>query len=301
MSNRLTDEAMSMLEQSFEDRKDFINSERFIYHARAQKIHAYIDDIITKPPQTRTKGLLLLSPTNNGKTSIIEHFLNKYPPDPNLDGDSVIVPVMFINMPSKPNLRNFYIKVLDRTGARYRRYSSTADLGEYMFEELRRIKLKALFVDEIHNLSAATTRSSKLETLNLLREIGNEVKVAVIGAGVARALVQVYSDEELASRFDLLPIPKWKPSRELEALLNTWEKSLPLKNASNLSSRELMHEIVRISEGTIGEIIDLLQKTAIRSIRTGEECISVEGLNKTPFIPPSKRKEYAKRVLELAD
>ena len=57
-------------------------------------------------------------------------------------------------------------------------------------------------------------------------------------------------------------------------MLASLEMTLPLKKASNLSKPALRDKIIVMSEGLLGQMIDLLEDATIEAILTGEELIT---------------------------
>ena len=53
-----------------------------------------------EPGQVRPPNLLIVGPTNNGKTMIAERFLRDHPPDASDDDDREIIPVLAVQMPA---------------------------------------------------------------------------------------------------------------------------------------------------------------------------------------------------------
>ena len=57
-----------------------IRTDRWIAYARAEAALAAIEDVLSFPKRTRMPNLLLVGPTNNGKTMIVEKFRRAHPP-----------------------------------------------------------------------------------------------------------------------------------------------------------------------------------------------------------------------------
>ena len=51
-----------------------IRTDRWIGYARAEAVLAALEDLLTFPKRLRMPNLLLVGPTNNGKTMIVEKF-----------------------------------------------------------------------------------------------------------------------------------------------------------------------------------------------------------------------------------
>ena len=62
-----------------------IRTDRWIGYARAEAALAAIEDVLSFPKRTRMPNLLLVGPTNNGKTMIVEKFRRSHPMLPTAD------------------------------------------------------------------------------------------------------------------------------------------------------------------------------------------------------------------------
>lgn len=57
-------------------------------------------------------NLLILGGTNNGKTRLLEQFRQSHPADPNLNGDAIKVPALYVQAPPSPDERGLYNNIL---------------------------------------------------------------------------------------------------------------------------------------------------------------------------------------------
>jgi hypothetical protein len=114
-------------------------------------------------------NLLLVGPTNNGKSMIIEKFRREHPPSSGVDEERI--PVLVVQMPSDPSVARFYAAVLAVLGAPLRPRQQVAELEHVALDVLRRVGVRMLIIDELHNVLAGRD-SSRREFLNLLRFLG---------------------------------------------------------------------------------------------------------------------------------
>ncbi len=80
-----------------------------------------------------------------------------------------------------------------------------------------------LIIDEIHN-SLGGQNNKQREFLNLLRLIGNELKIPLICVGTKDAYLAIRSDTQLENRFELFVLQdgKWE-----ENMIRCWLAWLP--------------------------------------------------------------------------
>jgi hypothetical protein len=149
-----------------------------------------------------------------------------------------------------------------------------------------------IMVDEIHHLLAGSYVKQR-NCLNVLKYLGNELCVPIVGIGTAEAMRAVQTDPQLANRFTPIVLPKWIKDTELARLLVSFERVLPLRHASQLAAPALAGRIVDLCGGTIGEMSTLLNLASIHAIKTGEERITLDVLEACGYVPPSMRKQAA--------
>jgi len=157
---------------------------------------------------------------------------------------------------------------------------------------LRSLDTRMLIIDEIHNLLSGSN-SKQQEFLNLLRFIGNELRLSIVGVGIKDAYLAIRTDNQLENRFEPLVLPTWNDDLEFARLLASFVQVLPLKKTSNLLADEIRQMILEKSEGTIGEISTFLRRAAELAIRNEQECIDYELLSSVEYLgPQSRRRVY---------
>ena len=271
-----------------------IRTDRWIAYARAEAALAAIEDVLSFPKRTRMPNLLLVGPTNNGKTMIVEKFRRAHPPtEVTADADGVAdIPVIRVQMPSGPDERRFFGAILDAMGLEAWRGDTVGARQDLAVRLMRKTGVRLLVIDELHNvLSGTATQQRRL--LNLLRWLGNELQIPLVGVGTAEALRAIRSDDQLVNRFEPIPLPLWTEDDAYLRLLNTLEAVLPLRCASGLARPALASKIFSLSEGVLGEIIAVVTRAAARAVTSGAEAITPRLLDETGFTRPSDRRRVA--------
>src|ERR1700733_95125 len=116
-------------------------------------------------------------------------------------------------------------------------------------------------IDEIHNALSGPT-NKVCEMLNVLKNMGNELQIPLIAVGTKDALQVIHSDDQLANRFEPFPLPRWQDNDELQDLIASFERVLPLRRPSDLTNPVLVRRILALSEGVLGEIVTILVRSA---------------------------------------
>jgi hypothetical protein len=285
----LNDQAKAVLKLPDIERIDRIRGARWIGYTGAKEILDKLQDLLTHPKLHRMPNLLIYGDTNNGKTMIVNRFHKQHAAYDNPNGEGAVVPVLLIQCPPVPDEGRFYNAVLEAVFSPYKA-SDRPDKKQFQtIQMLRRIQLKVLILDEIHNLIAGNLNKQR-HFLNTLKYLGNELQIPIVGVGTKDALVALQAAPEVANRFEPAHLPRWDMNDDYLKLLASFERMLPLKKASNLIETEIAIKLLSMSEGLLGELSTILVKTAVKAVKSGGEQITVKLLNSLDWIPPSKRR-----------
>ena len=275
-----------------QERVAILRSERWIGYPRARDGVDRLEELFGWPPKQRMPNLLLVGPTNNGKSMLIQRFLRKHGPVEGRLG--VKRPILAMQMPAIPTMGRFYAAALEALGAPFRPQARPAELEALAIRILRDTEVKILIIDEIHNNLAASTRARQ-EFLNVLRFLGNELRIPIVGVGTRDAYLVIRSDPQLENRFEPFVLPSWSLGDEFFGLLASFEAMMPLRRASNLANPATAQYLLTRCEGTIGELSTLLVAAAERAITTKEERISAAVLSETSYLGPRARRQLYER------
>jgi hypothetical protein len=271
-----------------------IRTDRWIAYARADAALAAMEDLLTFPKRMRMPNLLLVGPTNNGKTMIVEKFRRVHPPITAVEtADGVaVLPVLSVQMPPGPDEGRLFGAILDGLGVPFGPRDRIAAKQDMAVRMMRATGTRLLVIDELHNLLSGTTMQQR-RLLNLLRWLGNELQIPLVGVGTAEALRAIRSDDQLVNRFEPFALPLWQDDEEYRRLLATLEAALPLRKPSHLDDPVMAGRILSAAEGVLGEIIAVVVKAAVLAVETGTEAIPAHMIENAGFIRPSERRRVA--------
>lgn len=278
------------LSRSDHERIEFIRKPRWINYTKASQIISKLEELLEYPKSHRMPNLLLVGDTNNGKTMLVDRFFKKHLPDDHPDGDSTIVPVLYVQAPPVPDEGRFYNAILEALFAPYKP-SDRPDRKQFQAMKLMRaVGVKMLIVDEIHHLLAGNSAKQR-EFLNVIKYLGNELEVPIVGVGTRDAFRAIQTDPQLSNRFEPMTLPRWAYDEEFLSLLATFEKILPLKKPSNLIGEMLSERLFGMTEGYLGELCRLIVMAAIQAVKNGAEQIDKKLLEELAWISPAERRK----------
>ena len=216
--------------------------------------------------------------------------------EPAPHAEAEIIPVVTMQMPSDPSISRFYALLLTRLGVPLHGRRKVIDLEGMALRVLRAVGMQVLVIDELHNMLAGNS-SVRREFLNLIRFLGNELRVPIVGVGTREAYLAIRSDDQLENRFEPVILPLWQEGPELMALLASYAASFPLRQRSTLDQPALAAYILARTEGTIGEITMFLTRAAIAAIDSGEEALTRKTLMLAEYASPSERRSTFEREI----
>ncbi len=276
------------------ERLRHVRAERWIGYSRANEALDRLEELLAWPARQRMPNLLLIGPTNNGKSMIVEKFRRLHPPIPHPDREEI--PVLVMQMPSEPSVIRFYVALLAALGAPLRPRQRLADLEQVALALLRATGVRMLVVDELHNVLAGRG-DVRREFLNLIRFLGNQLRIPLVGVGTREAYLAIRSDDQMENRFEPFPLPLWQPGPEAFSLLASFAASFPLRRPSPIATEEMAVYLLTRSEGTIGELTRLLTDAAVAAIDSGEEAINQRTLLLASYLGPTQRRRMFEREL----
>lgn len=277
------------------ERIEKIRSPRWIGYPRTKAIQSKLEDLLVWPKSHRMPNLLLVGDTNNGKTMLIQRFRSQHPAHDNPQGQGVRVPVLVIQAPPTPDEGRFYNAILELLFAPYKPNDRVDKKQAQVIKLLRYVELKMLVIDEIHHILAGNLNRQRA-FLNVIKYLGNELQVPIVGVGTKDAFRAIQTDPQLANRFEPALLPRWTFDAEFLRLLASFERMLPLAEASKLHDTTLATKLFSMSEGYLGELSTLLTSAASTAVDSGNEHIDAKLLDSIGWVSPSERRRQTERM-----
>ena len=245
--------------------------------------------LLERPPSLRPRGLLIAGPYHNGKTMIAERFAVEHLR--RADRQRVWV----IQTREGAGLSHFYASILSGLrapqAAGWRSLSRASEQVDHLLDS---VKPRLLIFDEFH--SALRGRRQDVKAIfSFLRRIARVHDISPVLVGEIAVYDALHDTEEMGSRFDTVPVPRWGFDEDFATLLDSLEASIPLAQASDLSRLPLARMIHDLSEGLIGEVVDIVTRAAIAAIENGEERITSSTVMALGYVPLSRRRNSALR------
>lgn len=270
------------------ERVAFLRAPRWIGTDAALAAHQRLQELLERPAMLRTEGLMLVGPYANGKTMIAERFVLQH-----LAAVSERK-VWIVQTREGTGLAHFYTGIIAGFGAPATGARTVSRLAEQVDVLFHQLRPRVLIFDEFHN--ALRGRARDIEGIfAFLRRLGRDYDVSPVLVGEVAVYDHINATQEMGSRLQALPVPRWRYGEPYLALLDTLEAALPLARPSEFSQERIARNVFALSEGLIGETVRILVEAAILAIRDSAERITPKTLAALHYIPLSERRRSALR------
>lgn len=285
----LDPEAQEAVTLPTEERVQFAKQDNWIGYTLADKYFGTLDDMLAHPKSIRMPCSLLVGRSDNGKTTLFKEYVLHRHPAIHLPDGELQIPVLYVDMASKPTESNFWSSVLENLPISFRD-SDPAQAKQRQAEDLiDYVKVRMILIDQINHITQLSGREQRT-VLAAIRNLSTRRQIPIAAGGTREAISAMHTDPQLCSRFEVFPLPLWRINNTVEFMeylqfLISCEKFLPLAEPSKLGERDGLKVALKIhalSGGTVGGIVKVLKKAAVHAIRTNRERIDesvLEGVN----------------------
>lgn len=270
-----------------QDRIDFLDAPRWIGYKKATNLIDLMSGLLRKPIKPRMTNILIIGEPNNGKTTLIHRFMTLYGEGYVSDDNDPVKPVILAESPPSADEKGLYLSLLSQFWAPHRASDSKAKLRYQLIALCRSCHVKMIIIDEFHSLLTGTAMKQR-EVMNAIKLLCNELMIPIVGVGTREAVRVLHTDPQHASRFDVFPLVNWELNKDFQLLLADFEKVLPLKKPSKLSTPTIASLLHSISGGNLGDLHRLLIECTKEAINSGKECIDLDIIKGKTWLRPTR-------------
>ena len=274
----VTDEATALLHASDEARIRHILSKPWVHYPKAKQIVGLVHGLLRHPRTTRMPSIAVYGDSGMGKSMIIGRFKHDDALFADADFGKTQRRFLVVELSGGPGERRLYAQILTALGAPHNPRATIVGLEQATIRLLRALGVQVLLIDEIHNIIAGSWREQRI-VLNTLRFLSNEAELSLVCFGITEAREAINGDVQLARRFDVITLPRWKANDDFQQLVLAIIRNFPLRQPSVLTAGGLKR-ILRVSGGVTSKIFRLLNEVAIEAIETGAERFTDEAVEK---------------------
>lgn len=289
----LEERAAEALEVPANERISFARADRWIGYTRAKQVVVQLDDLFSYPKSIRMPNVLLVARSDNGKSSILEHFIGRHPLLIREDG-SPGPHILYMRMPATPTQSSFWSELLWSLRICHGESEPAERKRRQAFDAMQYANVRIVVMDEFNHLTNAGKEAPRL--LAAIKNISNALRIPLVASGTQPAIAALNSDPQLRSRFEPAVLDRWTLDREYLRFLASYERFLPLPEPSNLADRILAPKIYAMAGDAIGGTVKVLKEATAFAISHGLPRIDMEVLTKMPFVTASGWEDVAKRA-----
>jgi hypothetical protein len=286
----LDESVRHILQLNDEQRIARIDRDLWIGYSRAREAQARLERILRSERRMRPDNLLIVGPSNNGKSAIARRFHAQQTPPEDPAAERSHIPVALIQAPNGPRIPQLLTAIIAALGRDVAARRTTAQLRNETYKVMRDVELRLLLIDDLHNIKGAGVAAMLVE----LREIGSVTGVS-LGCFATKEIAYVLrQDEQLANRLEAFILPRWRIDEpDYLRLLATFERHLPLRRRSDLTDPDTAARLLAMADGLIGGIAGVLRRAAVEAVRTGWERIDAALLDRVRPLSPAALDDLA--------
>lgn len=273
----------------------FVEETSWIGHSAVEQIWNKMEEILAHPRTHRMPDLIVVARSNSGKTTLLKRFAKAHKAELDEETGELYAPVIAAVMPHDPTEILFVNTLLKCVQLTVKKTDSFANKLEQLYNALERIDCKVILLDEIQHIGVGSARQQHL-LVNMMKNMSSILQLSFIVAGTPEAVNIFGFDEQFQSRFRPAVIPTWSANEELDSLLASFESLLPLEEASNLASDEMVRYILSNTDRTIGDISDLLRTATKYAIDKGHKKLTIPLMEKCDHMSPKAKDEEKKKI-----
>ena len=142
---------------------------------------------------------------------------------------------------------------------------------------LRHAAPRMLVVGEIQHLLSCSPREQRA-ALNAVKYLANQLRIPIVAAGTHESLHVMRYDPQIASRFEQMELPVRSESGELLRFIAGYLSLLPVRRSRGAIDKRFVEYLLELTDGVTGRIIDVLRRTALQALMTGNGRVCLEQL-----------------------
>lgn len=281
----LAPEVVPYLDRTTSERIAFCHSDRWIGYTRARQVLDHLDQLLIIPRGIRMPSLLIVGHANNGKSTILDHYVSRHPILVSETG-TPIMPVLKVSMPTTPDEGRFWSVILTELNISHREKDPPTIKRRQAQAAMVYAQNKVLVIDEFNHVVNAGRGVGPL--LAAVKALSNDLRLSIVAAGTDAAVHALNSETQMMTRFLPLTLDVWKLGEEYRRFLATYERYLPLPEPSDLAGRELTTKIFGLTGAAIGDTVRLLKMAACQAITQNHSRITASLIDSLEWTPTER-------------
>lgn len=225
-------------------------------------------------------GGRIIAKSGGGKTSIVQHMLEKHPAQDT--PERLIMPVMAIKTPPGARMGTFLDLMLSRCSfhlatSKIRNYQDLPNHGkiENVIDALKRCQVRLILVDEFGHIGERKQGSQSKEITDTFKTIYNDTNIGQIFFGEENANLPFEQNEQFRTRLPgKIDLHLFEYDAEFLGVLNCFDEELPMRFQAGLAGPELSYPLFLASGGQMRSLVKLLAEAVFYAAIEKKEKIA---------------------------
>ncbi|QUL57048.1 TniB family NTP-binding protein [Paenibacillus tritici] len=244
------------------------------------------------------EGLFICGRTGVGKTTLLEHYLERFPRQ-EMD-DYTKVPILYVKVsPRAKSPKSVASKILYHLGDVFFDTGTEENMTGRILHFVRECNIEMIILDEFQHLIDRDTQHVLALASDWLKTLAEEIQIPVVLCGLPESQRIFEHNEQLDGRYSnrifLDPFYFGSPEEQIEfrMFLKYLDAELPFSESSYLSDPQLAAKIYYFSHGVSRYIKDLVKEATKISLRQGKDCITESSLRDACYRITRSSRPYA--------
>jgi Bacterial TniB protein len=281
----LSSERQSQAKMPDDERIKVIIREKWVRLPQAEGVVDRLEDLLKYPKRSRQLNLLLYGPTDAGKSSILNRFRHLHPATFDEKDGAGNCPVVRFDITNDDSEEAFFLDMLECMSVDINLGYGKRRARKLAFDMAKTLSVRMVILDELNQILTRTIKQQH-NFLGCLRNMMNAMGIPIVCAGTNEARIALLRDEHLADRFGSIQLRSWKLDANFERFIASFSSSLPLRKPSKMHNEPFQKRVMEITAGVTGRVFFLMEALAIEAIKSGQEMIDLDLLNKPDLILP---------------
>ena len=257
-----------------------------VHHSKFEEAIRRIEQCYTYAQQpSEPVCMALIGESRTGKSRALETYLLKHPPTRLSDG--MHVPILLVKAPSRPTVKGLAEVMLDKLSAPDPEHGTENERTRRLKVLMQGTQTRMIMIDEFQHFYDKGTKLIIHHVTDWLKILVDDLKCALVVAGLPSCRIVIDQNEQLAGRF-LAPVHlsrfRWNDSGEREdfrAILREFHDDLRHKfRIPEFHSEGMAFRFWCATGGLIGYVTKLLRTAVCNAADEKRREITLEHLNR---------------------